>query len=65
MFSTDWLVGTAYFPNHTITNHTLYIFVGCADLVPKGKYSSEDIPEGGQANITCSGGCIQIKKVSQ
>ena len=64
MFSTDgWLV--LPISQKIPTNHTLYIFVGCADLVPKGKYSSEDIPEGGQANITCSGGCIQIKKVSQ
>ena len=40
-----------------------FIFPVCANEKPRGTLKTEDIPHGGQATITCDGGCLYFKKV--
>ena len=50
-----------------IFNHyhcTSIIFLDCESETPRGKKQSKDVPNGGQADITCSGGCIHFVEVT-
>ena len=50
-----------------IFNHyhcTSIIFLDCESETPRGKKQSKDVPNGGQVDITCSGGCIHFVEVT-
>ena len=43
--------------------HFNFIFLDCESETPKGQKQSRDVLNGGQADITCSGGCIHFVEV--
>ena len=49
---------------YTIGHRTINLFfLDCSAELVKGSLNTTDIPDGGQASICCTGGCLHFKKV--